>query len=138
MSVDLDLAYLAGLIDGEGTITLDRTANPRAFRAPMLSISSTDRELVDAAVQILGVGAVQVKSRSRAPDHHKTGYEYRVKRNAALYALGLVRPYIRHPEKLRRANLLLAEYAQLTRRNGRYTPEERAARLDLEHRVLKS
>lgn len=134
--MDADLAYLAGLVDGEGTITLDRTSNPRAFRTPMLSISSTDRELVEAAANILGVGSVQTKSRCQVPEHHKTGYEYRVKCHAALYAIGLIRPYLRHPEKLRRANLLLSEYVALTRRNGKYSPSERAARLDLESRFF--
>lgn len=136
MSVSEDLAYLAGLVDGEGTITLDRTANPNAFRAPMLSISSTDRELVEAAAAILGVGSVQTKSRTRVPDHHRTGYEYRVKRHAALGAIALLRPYLRHPEKIRRANLLLGEYVVLTRRNGKYTEDERRAREDFERRFL--
>lgn len=130
-----DLAYLAGLLDGEGTITLERSSNPRAFRAPLVSISSTDRELVDAALSIAGAGWVQTKKRA-AQAHWKQGYEYRVKNAAAIELLGKLRPYLRCPAKVHRADMLLHEYGELTKRNGRYSEQERQAKLDFETRFL--
>jgi len=40
-------AYVAGLIDGEGTITLSHDNSGDAYRAPVVSMTSTTRELVD-------------------------------------------------------------------------------------------
>ncbi len=130
-----DLAYLAGLLDGEGTITLERSSNPRAFRAPLVSISSTDRELVEAALSIAGAGWIQVKRRA-AQAHWKQGYEYRVKNAAAIELLGKLRPFMRCPAKVRRADMLLCDYALLTRRNGRYTDQERHSKLAFEAAFL--
>jgi hypothetical protein len=93
--------------------------------------------LVDAAVSIFGVGNVQEKSRKNSPSSYRTAYEYRVKRHAALAVIAKIRPYLRHPEKVRRADILLRDYERLTKRNGKYSPEERAARADLEERLLR-
>jgi hypothetical protein len=133
--MDTDLAYLAGLLDGEGTITLATSSNPRAFRAPMVSISSTDQELVEAALAIAGAGWVQTKKRA-AQAHWKQGYEYRVKNAAAIELLARLRPYLRCPAKVRRADMLIHEYGGLTKRNGRYSPGEREAKLAFEARLL--
>jgi hypothetical protein len=46
-----------------------------------------------------------------------------------------VAPFLR-TYKTHRANLLLQEYVRLTPRNGRYTPEQGAARDDFESRFF--
>jgi hypothetical protein len=57
-----DAAYLAGLIDGEGTITLTRRhSNER--RQLVLSISSTERALVEWSLTSIGVGKITRKVR---------------------------------------------------------------------------
>lgn len=133
--MDTDLAYLAGLLDGEGTITLAASSNPKAFRAPLVSISSTDQALVEAALAIAGSGWVQTKKRA-AQAHWKQGYEYRVKNAAAIELLARLRPFMRCPAKMRRADMLLCDYALLTRRNGRYTEQERHSKLAFEAAFL--
>ncbi|MGI8385235.1 LAGLIDADG family homing endonuclease [Robertmurraya sp. P23] len=40
-----EASYIAGIIDGEGSITLTRM-HKGEFRRPCISISSTDRELL--------------------------------------------------------------------------------------------
>ena len=40
-------AYVAGLIDGEGTITLSHNNKDDTYRIPVVSMTSTTRELVD-------------------------------------------------------------------------------------------
>jgi len=55
-----EAAYLAGLIDGEGTISLSRRhANER--RQLVVSISSTEPELVDWAASTTGAGKITRK-----------------------------------------------------------------------------
>lgn len=46
----LELGWLAGIMDGEGTISLSRNQSKRdpvRWRRPALSITSTDREILD-------------------------------------------------------------------------------------------
>lgn len=42
---NVEAAYLAGIIDGEGSITLTRM-HSKEFRRPCISIASTDLELL--------------------------------------------------------------------------------------------
>ncbi|MDQ1243138.1 MAG: hypothetical protein QG550_2390, partial [Pseudomonadota bacterium] len=75
-----EAAYLAGLIDGEGTITLTRRhANER--RQLVLSISSTERALVEWSLTRIGVGKITGKRTS--PAAHAPGLTYTVSNQQA-------------------------------------------------------
>ena len=114
-----DAAYLAGLIDGEGTISLSRRhANER--RQLVVSISSTEPDLVDWPVKATGVGKVTRKRTSS--DNHAPGLTYSVSNRQALAVLEQVEPYLRSYKKAR-ARLALDHYVALTPRNGKYTPQ---------------
>ena len=119
---EVDLAYLAGLIDGEGSITLFTTSNPKAFKIPCLSVTSTDRYLLEPLL-VFG-GSIQTKGRNR-PAGHRQAYDYRVKGLAAVEAIRQLFPYLRHFTKRSRAQLILDFYEVLTKRNGRYSEAER-------------
>ena len=119
---EIDLAYLAGFIDGEGTITLSLLSNPKAFRTPELSVTSTDYYLLDSFVKRFG-GSIQTKAPHK--EHWKTGYAYRLKGDAAIAAIAALFPYLRHHVKRARATMILDHYKRLTKRNGKYSPEER-------------
>jgi len=129
---EIDFAYIAGMIDGEGTITLTRT-HPNQFRTPVLSLSSTTPELLLPAQEAFG-GRVQTKKASKA--HHAIPYEWRLRGHAALRAIERLLPYLRHPEKARRAKLLLGNYNRVTVRNGKYTESQRHQRLLFESEFL--
>jgi hypothetical protein len=119
-----EAAYLAGLIDGEGTITLTRRhANER--RQLVLSISSTERALVEWSLTNIGVGKITGKRTSSAA--HAPGLTYTVSNQQALNVLRQVVDYLRS-YKQRRARLALARYDELTPRNGRYSGAQDAAR----------
>lgn len=62
-----ELAYLAGIIDGEGTIT-------RGASSPRLSIATTDIRLVNYLEKLLRKRAVSYLKRNRNPKH-KIGYQ---------------------------------------------------------------
>lgn len=55
MSAMTDYAWAAGLFEGEGTIYL---AKKKSGNSPMLSLSSTDRDVVRRFHRILGVGRI--------------------------------------------------------------------------------
>jgi hypothetical protein len=125
-------AYLAGIIDGEGTITLTRTHRCEN-RRPVVSISSTELPLLCYVRSVVGAGRITNKARTRA--HHSPSFAYVLLSRQALTLLGQVAQYLR-TYKSERARLLLEEYVQVTPRNGRYTAEQREARRRLEDRFF--
>ena len=44
---EIDLAYIAGIIDGEGSIMLMKTHSTDKFKSPKVSVTSTSFELID-------------------------------------------------------------------------------------------
>jgi hypothetical protein len=127
-----EAAYLAGLIDGEGTITLTRRhANER--RQLVLSISSTERALVEWSLTSIGVGKITGKRTSSAA--HAPGLTYSVSNQQALNVLRQVVDYLRS-YKQRRARLALARYDELTPRNGKYSGSQDAERRRFEDEFL--
>jgi hypothetical protein len=115
---DSEAAYVAGIIDGEGTITLTRIHRGEN-RRPVVSISSTERPLLEYVRLVVGAGRITNKRRSRT--HHSASFAYVISSRNALCLLSQVTRYL-HTYKFDRANLLLTEYLRLTPRNGRYSP----------------
>ncbi len=112
-------AYLAGLIDGEGTITLARI-HKGAYRQLSVSISNTERPLLDWVQQVIGAGRITAKRVYRP--RHTTSYTYAV---SNIQALDLLKQVVSHLRsyKRQRAELVLAQYRALTPRNGKYSAE---------------
>jgi hypothetical protein len=127
-----EAAYVAGIIDGEGTITLTRTHRGEN-RRPLLSISSTESALLLYVQSVIGAGRITNKACSRP--HHTPSFTYVISSRQALAVLSQVAQYLR-TYKLSRARLLLDEYASVTPRNGRYSPEQRVARQQFEDRFF--
>jgi hypothetical protein len=130
---DSEAAYVAGIIDGEGTITLTRIHRGEN-RRPVVSISSTERPLLEYVRLVVGAGRITNKRRSRT--HHSASFAYVISSRNALCLLSQVTPYL-HTYKLNRANLLLTEYLRLTPRNGRYSPTLQLARSAFESAFFK-
>jgi hypothetical protein len=129
---DTEAAYVAGIIDGEGTITLTKT-HRRENRRPVISISSTEMPLLRYVQAVVGAGRITRKMRTR--EHHSPSFAYAISSRQALALLARVTPYLR-TYKSQRAQLLLSEYLLVTPPNGRYTPEQQAARRDFENRFF--
>lgn len=110
---------MAGLLDGEGTITLGRTHKGRQ-RVPVVSVASTDREVLDWVKDHFG-GTITKKATYQ--DHHLPSFAWKVESRKAIAVLQLVGPYLRIHRKQRRAKHILGEYLQVTPRNGKYTDE---------------
>jgi 3',5'-cyclic AMP phosphodiesterase CpdA len=127
-----EAAYLAGLIDGEGTITLSRRhANER--RQLVVSVVSTEREIVDWVLSTVGAGKI-TRKRTVAM-HHSPSFTYTVANRQALAMLRQATPYLRSYKRAR-ARLAIVHYVNLTPRNGKYSPEMDAARCQFEANFL--
>ena len=94
MSKETDLAYIAGLFDGEGTVSLAVSSNRNAFRRVEVTLSSTDKCLCEFMVSTLECGHVYPKQ-SRGKAHWKQAYEFRISGKMALTALRAMRPFLR-------------------------------------------
>lgn len=112
-----ECAYLAGLIDGEGTITLARKYKG-AHRHLLVSISNTERSVLEWVHRVIGAGRITTK-RIYKPGHTPS-YTYAISNIQALALLEQLAPYLQS-YKRRRAELVLLKYKALTPRNGKYS-----------------
>jgi len=92
---EIEWAYLAGLIDGEGAVNIDRTVKQQGrytVYRPSLSIASTTPVLIDWCYERLPNGSryVAPQKNPRWAPQHRVLWVYR----AALHILRSVRPYL--------------------------------------------
>jgi hypothetical protein len=114
-----EAAYIAGIIDGEGTITLTRM-HEKEHRSPCITIASTDKELL-IYLQTLTEGTINNK-KNYNPEKHKDSYTLNIKnKESVLFLLNHVTPYLRVDKKRNRAIWILENYEMVTQRNGKYT-----------------
>jgi hypothetical protein len=125
-------AYIAGLIDGEGTITLTRL-HAGQNRRLVVSIANTELQLLTFVVDRFGAGKITRKRTTSV--RHTPSWCFSVTSGQALALLRQVAPHLRS-YKRRRAELALARYQALTPRNGKYTSALLAERRRFEHRLL--
>jgi hypothetical protein len=128
----IDSAYIAGLIDGEGTVTLSRRHRSEN-RQLVVSISNTERPLLEYVLNSVGAGKITGKRTYHS--HHTPSYTYSISNRQALALLTQITSCLK-TYKAKRADIILRDYIRLTPRNGRYSPEIRQARSDFEHKVM--
>ena len=114
-----EVAYAAGLFDGEGSVTLVRHRENRT-PSPQVSVASTDYEVVFWFQKRFG-GSIVTKQPRKS--NHSVSYDWRLTDRRALAFLKIIRPYLVIERKIRRVDLLLSDYVACTPRNGRYTQE---------------
>jgi len=124
--------YIAGLIDGEGTITLTRV-HRNENRRLVVSISNNERALLQFVRNVVGAGHITNK-RTYNP-RHAPSFTYQIYSRQALALLRQTAPLLRS-YKAARARLAVAEYVRLTPRNGKYAPNVRASRSEFEAKFL--
>jgi len=129
---DCEAAYLAGLIDGEGTVTLCRK-HRNENRQLCVSISSTERQMLEWVVATTGVG--KITSKRIASKRHSPSFTYAVYNRQALSLLEQTQTWLKTYKRMR-AVLILEQYLRLTPRNGHYTPELKDAKRLFEQAVL--
>jgi len=129
---DIDAAYIAGLVDGEGTVTLTRR-HRNENRQLCLTISSTERQMLEFVRQALNAG--KITNKSIASIRHAPSYTYTIANRQALQLLHQIEPWLKSYKRLR-ASLILKDYVRLTPRNGKYSPAMKAERRAFELEVL--
>jgi len=128
----LDAGYLAGLIDGEGTITLSRR-NLNKHRALVVTVSNTEMSILKHVLKITGVGKITNKRITKA--NHTPSFTYQVANRQALDILKQTVDHLRS-YKADRARLAIQDYTRLTPRNGRYSPAQLQEQTQFDEKFL--
>lgn len=123
-----EIAYLAGFIDADGTISINFD---RGKYIPYISISNTNRPVLDYFHNLIGKGAVCEHKKTKK--NYSTAYSIRWVYDKSLEISELCLPYLH--VKRDRAALLVNEWKLYTPRNGYYTKEMWNKKLDLVNRM---
>ena|SRR5690554_2377984 len=114
-----EAAYFAGIIDGEGSITLTKL-HSNEFRRPVITISSTDLELLIYLKEL--TNGYLYNKKNYKPGIHKNSYILNIKnKNDVFNVLRETHKFLRVDKKRRRANYILENYDLVTPRNGKYS-----------------
>jgi hypothetical protein len=109
-------AYIAGIIDGEGTVTLTRL-HAHENRRLVVSIANTEIALLRFVQIEIGAGRI-TRKRTTSP-RHTPSFCFIVTSRQALDLLRQIVGYLQ-TYKRGRAELALANYERTTPRNGKY------------------
>lgn len=123
---DTEKAYLAGIVDGEGSIMLIRF-HKNQYPSPCVSISSTDLELLKWIKKTAKMGRI-INKKNYNKERHLDSYTYRVIYDDAIKLLKDIAPYLIIKRKRLRAQHIILKYKEVTIRNGRYNDKQRLAK----------
>lgn len=130
-----EAAYIAGIIDGEGTITLTRM-HASEHRRPCITIASTDKELL-VYIHTLTGGTI-INKKNYKPGIHKNSFSLNIKqKEQVMFVLKQVSPYLRVDKKRNRALWILDNYDRVTPRNGKYDVEKLKLKILFEEDFFK-
>lgn len=126
----ISIAYLAGLVDGEGSVLLEKTRS--GFRRPALSVASTCLPILDWVKSKFG-GCVP-SSRKRDPRYRseKIAHSWHLANDSAILLMKRILPHMHEPRKIARIQHILTHYKKCTPRNGQYSPQMLVAKMKFE------
>jgi len=100
-------AYIAGLVDGEGSIFL---VNVRGGCNIRLTIANSFKAVLDWVVETTGIGVVRTKQRKNPK--HKTNHFFQANPHAAISIIKMIKPYLIIKQK--QAQLAIETYDKLS------------------------
>lgn len=90
-----DIIWLAGLIDGEGSIFVKRTAGTKnPIHSLDVEISMTDKPTIEKIHTMLGFGSFRPARRKKKLAHHKQAWKWVATSRDAEVVLNLITPYL--------------------------------------------
>jgi len=107
-----DLAWFAGLFEGEGTLTISRSGR-RGYTRPIVTLAMTDKQCVDLFHE-RWPGCLQVRPMGVG---QRTAYVWTLNQRAAILTfVGDLQPYFRTERVQQKARLLIEDV--LARKQG--------------------
>lgn len=130
---ELEKAYIAGFVDGEGHISIRRMkcpASPRGYRfTTVLSISNTNRGVLDWIHEKVGDRGSICASRKVQP-HHKQAYHLAILSRQAADVVAAIEPYL--IVKKEQAVIVAAFAAETAKRHAKWRRGLTAEEFDLQ------
>lgn len=130
---NINNAYLAGFIDGEGTITLSRR-NKGKNRQLAITISNNELKILEWIKSLTNVGTIV--SKKIYSKKHNQSYTYHVFNRQALSLIKQLIPHLKSYKK-KRAEFILSNYLNVTPRNGKYTKKMLKQKEKFENKFFK-
>lgn len=132
----MELPYIAGLFDGEGTIVITgpTPTEPRRYSL-QVRVSMTDERTIRALHEAIGVGSVSVCHAENWNPRAKTRYDYQVVGQAAARFLRSIQPWLVTKAEAASIGLQFADRLAAGRRGARLTDAELTARAQLKARI---
>lgn len=122
---EAEKAYLAGIVDGEGTVTLMKH-HKNETPTPSVSVANCNMKLLKwIKARVGGV----IVSKKKYKTYHTDSFAWSVRQDRAIRLLGEIRGYliVKRPQ----AQLIVNRYKAVTHRTGRYTPGMLAKKMRL-------
>lgn len=119
----MNLDYLAGIVDGEGTISIAKSGHGKGLM-PYISIANTNLKLIEEIsgfLKSIGVG-FHVSKKQPRKSNHQVSYSLNVRYNHAIKLAELLRWKL--VIKSEQARMLIEDYKKCTPRNGKYNKEQ--------------
>lgn len=113
----VQIAYLAGIIDGEGSVSIVKDRN--GFK-PQLTISNNFKPLLLWCRDVVGLSA-SLSSKKPRKETHAISYDLRWSYNKAIQVAIIISPYIIVKKSQIRC---LLKWPDVVKRNGRYAENE--------------
>ena len=129
---ETEKAYLAGIVDGEGTVTLMKH-HKNETPTPCVSVANNNLNLLNwIKIRLGGV----IVSKKKRLIHHNDSYVWSVRQDRAIRLLGEIKKYliIKKPQ----ADLIVNKYKSVTHRAGKYTPGMLKNKMLLVAKIRKS
>jgi len=96
---ELDIPYIAGLFDGEGSIYYKQIIEKRKGKNPCkvwkirMEMSMTDRNVIELVHETLMVGTVRERKFNTVPSHYKKQWRWSCSHRDALHVCKLLWPH---------------------------------------------
>ena len=96
---EVEKAYLAGLIDGEGCITILKNKSQRECTTPMYAllviVMMTEEEVIRHCHEMAGIGSVTIgHSNQKVDPKYRMRYQWQMSRNQAVELLTVIKDYL--------------------------------------------
>lgn len=132
--LETETAWLAGYIDGDGSISISRKTG-RRFGSLIIAIDSTDLEILEYVQDLVGGNIVRKK---KYADHHRQAYTWRLLgANNIIDLCTQVAPYLKCNAKKARAELIRDHWREATPANGQYDEQRLAKKVRFEEEFMR-
>ena len=129
--IKLEKAYVAGIVDGEGTVTLMKH-HKNETPLPCVSIANNNLRLLQWIRHRCGG---LIASKKKYKPHHNDSFVWSVRHDRALRFLNEIVGFliVKKPQ----ATLILKKYKSVTHRAGKYTPKMLRDKMRLVAKIRK-